>query len=134
MCRFVFCGIVYLFFMYTYSFEKLTVWQDSKKLVVHIYEICKQFPDEEKFGLTSQIKRAAVSVSSNLAEGTSRKSPKNRAHFTTIAYSSLMEVLNQLIIAYELNFINEPTYTQTREIIEKVSNKLNSLRNSQLSN
>lgn len=120
--------------MYTYSFEKLTVWQDSKQLVVRIYEICKQFPDDEKFGLASQIKRAAVSVPSNLAEGTSRKSSKDRAHFTTIAYSSLMEVLNQLIIAYELNFIDETTYTQTREIIEKVSNKLNSLRNSQLTN
>ena len=60
--------------MYTYSFEKLIVWQDSKNLVIHLYNICKQFPNDEKFELSSQIKRAAVSVSSNLAEGTSRKS------------------------------------------------------------
>ena len=120
--------------MYTYSFEKLIVWQDSKELIILLYKITKKFPDDERFGLTSQIKRAAVSVSSNLAEGTSRTSSKDRAHFTTIAYSSLMEVLNQLIIAYELKFIDEKTYIQTREIIEKISNKLNSLRNSQLTN
>ncbi|PHS67527.1 MAG: four helix bundle protein [Flavobacterium sp.] len=118
---------------YLFSFEKLTVWVDSKELIKLIYLVTKKFPDEEKFGLTSQLRRAAVSVASNLAEGTSRKTNKDKAHFTTISYSSLMEVLNQIIISKELNFINEKDYSIIRESIQKIANKLNALRNSQLS-
>ena len=117
---------------YTFSFEKLNVWIDSKNLVKLIYLVTKEFPDEEKFGLTNQIRRASVSVCSNLAEGTSRISNKDKAHFTTLSYSSLMEVLNQIIIAYELNFLNMENYNVVRTEIEKISNKLNALRNSQL--
>jgi len=117
---------------YTFSFEKLNVWIDSKNLVKLIYLVTKEFPNEEKFGLTNQIRRASVSVCSNLAEGTSRISNKDKAHFTTLSYSSLMEVLNQIIIAYELNFLNMENYNLVRIEIEKISNKLNALRNSQL--
>lgn len=70
--------------MHTFSFEKLTVWVDSKELVKMIYSITKQFPDEEKFGLISQLRRASISIASNLAEGTSRMTNKDKAHFTTI--------------------------------------------------
>lgn len=80
--------------LYKFSFEKLTVWIDSKELVKLIYSVTKTFPQEEKFGLTSQLRRASISVASNLAEGTSRKTNKDKAHFTTISYSSLKEVLN----------------------------------------
>ncbi len=118
---------------YLFSFEKLTVWVDSKELIKLIYSVTKNFPDEEKFGLTSQLRRATVSVASNLAEGTSRKTNKDKAHFTTISYSSLMEVLNQVIISKELNFINENDYSTIRDSIQKIANKLNALRNSQLS-
>ena len=117
---------------YIFSFEKLNVWVDSKDLVKTIYKITGKFPDEEKFGLTSQLRRASVSVASNLAEGTSRKTNKDKAHFSTIAFSSLMEVLNQIIISYELNFIEEKEYQGIRTNIEKVANKLNALRKSQL--
>ncbi len=119
---------------YLFSFEKLNVWVDSKELVKLIYTITKNFPDEEKFGLTSQLRRASISIASNLAEGTSRKTNKDKAHFTTIAFSSLIEVLNQIILSKELNFIQETEYQTVRTEIEKISNKLNALRKSQLNN
>ena len=117
---------------YTFSFEKLNVWIDSKELVKLIYGVTRKFPEEEKFGLTNQMRRASISISSNLAEGTSRKTNKDKAHFTTISYSSLMEVLNQLIIAKELDYVSQESYISIRIQIEKVANKLNALRNSQL--
>ena len=118
---------------YKFSFEKLTVWIDSKELVKIIYSVTKTFPEEEKFGLTSQLRRASVSIASNLAEGTSRKTNKDKAHFTTMSYSSLMEVLNQIIISKELDFINKEDYLVIRDSIQKIANKLNALRNSQIS-
>jgi len=117
---------------YTFSFEKLNVWVDSKELIKLIYLTTKTFPNEEKFGLTNQLRRASISVASNLAEGTSRTTNKDKAHFTTIAFSSLMEVLNQTIIAQELHFIEEVDYRTIRTEIEKIANKLNALRKSQL--
>lgn len=117
---------------YLFSFEKLNVWIDSKLLVKIIYIATQKFPDEEKFGLTSQLRRASISVASNLAEGTSRITNKDKAHFTTISYSSLMEVLNQIILAKELGFLQENEYNNLRENIEKIANKLNALRKSQL--
>ncbi len=118
--------------MKVYSFEKLTVWQESKNLVKDIYRLTKSFPSEERFGLISQLRRASVSIASNLAEGTSRKTNKDKAHFTTISFSSAMEVLNQLIISKELNFLSEKDYILVREKLEKITNMLNALRNSQL--
>ena len=117
---------------YTFSFEKLNVWIDSKELVKSIYLITKEFPSEEKFGLTNQLRRASISISSNLAEGTSRISNKDQAHFSTMAFSSLMEVLNQIIISYELKFIDETNYLNIRTEIEKIASKLNALRKAQL--
>jgi len=118
--------------MFEYSFERLEVWKESIKLVKLIYDITKSFPVSEKYGLTSQLRRASVSISSNLAEGTSRNTDKDKAHFTTLSFSSSMEVLNQLIIAKELNFIKEIDYIVIRKQISKITNMLNSLRNSQL--
>ena len=117
---------------YTFSFEKLNVWIDSKELIKLIYLITKEFPSEEKFGLTNQLRRASVSIASNLAEGTSRITNKDKAHFTTLAFSSLMEVLNQIIVSNELGFIKVNDYQNIRTEIEKISNKLNALRKSQL--
>lgn len=119
---------------YTFSFEKLNVWIDSKELIKLIYTITKDFPNEEKFGLTNQLRRASVSIASNLAEGTSRNTNKDKAHFTTLSFSSLMEVLNQIIIANELDYIKNDDYNTLRTEIEKISNKLNALRKSQLNN
>lgn len=116
--------------MHIYSFEKLKVWQESIQLAIKTYKTTNLFPREEKFGLTSQMRRRSVSVSSNLAEGTARLTNKDKAHFMTIAYSSAIELLNQAIISKELNFISETAYLDMRKDIESVTNKINALRKS----
>ena len=93
--------------MKVYSFEKLEGWQHARKLAVWTYTITNKFPKEEKFGLTLQMRRAAISIASNIAEGTSRKTSKDQSHFSTIAYSSTIELLNDLIISNELLFMTE---------------------------
>lgn len=118
--------------MRLFSFEKLDVWKSSIALAKVIYEITKSFPEEEKFGLTSQIRRASVSISSNIAEGNSRITGKEQARFTEISFGSLLEVLNQLIIATELKYISEAELNNIRPSIEEIANKLNSLRKYQL--
>ena len=87
--------------MYVFSFEKLEFWLEVKEFSKMIYEITSNFPDTEKFGLTSQLRRASISIASNIAEGSARKSYKDKAHFTTMAFGSAVEVLNQLIISFE---------------------------------
>ena len=114
----------------TYSFEKLDVWQKSRLLVKVIYFQTREFPDEEKFGLTSQIRRAMISVSCNIAEGTSRWSPKEKVRFIEIAFSSLMEVLNCLILSSDLEFMEDTRLIELRVQIDEVANKLNALANS----
>ena len=113
-----------------YSFEKLEVWQKSRVLVKEIYILSRKFPADEKFGLTSQVRRAAVSVNSNIAEGCTRWSNKEKARFYEIAYGSLIEVLSQLILASDLEFITEQELATTRSKLEEVSRMLNSLRKS----
>ena len=118
--------------MYIFSFEKLEVWVEAKDFSKNIYAITSKFPDAEKFGLISQLRRASISIASNIAEGSARKSFKDKAHFTTIAFGSAVEVLNQLIISFELNFVSEVDYFQLRGQLESVTNKLNALRNYQI--
>jgi four helix bundle protein len=118
---------------YEYYFEKLDVWQLSRQLTKEIYRITNEFPSEEKYGLTSQIRRASVSVASNLAEGSSRSTKKDQANFTTMAYSSLMETLNLLILASDLEYVDVQEYKEARTRIQEISNKLNALRKSKLS-
>lgn len=118
--------------MYIFSFEKLEVWIKSKEFTKQIYTITLKFPDTEKFGLISQLRRASISIASNIAEGSARKSFKDKAHFSTIAFGSAVEVLNQLIISFELNFISETDYLELRKMLESITNKINSLRNYQI--
>jgi four helix bundle protein len=110
-----------------YSFEKLDVWKKSKDFTVEVYKITNGFPGEEKFGLTSQLRRATISINSNIAEGSSRTTPKDQARFYTIAYSSAIEVLNQLIIGKELNFISVEIYDELRKDLEHITAMLNKL-------
>jgi four helix bundle protein len=117
--------------MYTYSFEKLEVWNESKEFTKSIYTITTTFPDQEKFGLVSQLRRASVSICSNIAEGSARKTYKDKAHFTTMAFSSAIEVINQLILSFEMDFISEEVYSKLRLELESITNKLNGLRNYQ---
>ena len=118
--------------MYTYSFEKLEVWVEAKKLSKDIYTITSKFSPDEKFGLTSQLRRASISICSNIGERSARKSNKDKAHFAIMAFSSAVEVLNQIIISYVLDFIDLDAYTALREQIESITNKLNALRNYQI--
>lgn len=113
-----------------FAFEKLSVWEDIRTLNKMIYSLTASFPDHEKFGLVSQLRRASISIGSNLAEGSTRTSSKDQAHFYQIAYSSSIEVLSQLVVSYDLNIITKGDYDQVRDQIEKISYKLNSLRKS----
>jgi four helix bundle protein len=119
---------------YQYPFEKLKVWQNSRAIIMIIYKITNSFPKHERFCLVDQIRRAIISVASNIAEGTSRNSTKDQAHFTNLAYSSLMEVLNQLYIAYDLNYISNELFEEIKKRIAEISNQLNALRKYQLNN
>jgi four helix bundle protein len=118
--------------MRTYYFEKLDVWQKGRIFIKSIYQISQKFPADEKFGMASQIRRAAISINCNVAEGISRQTGKEQARFTEIAYASLMEVLNLLILANDLIFISDEDLANLRLSIEEISNKLNSLRETQL--
>lgn len=117
--------------MKIYSFEKLGCWQNARQLAVWTYQSTKGFPESERFGLVSQMRRAAISIASNIAEGTSRKTAKDQAYFSTIAYSSTIELLNDLIITNELRFLSKELYEQGREIIEKQTLLISGLRKSQ---
>lgn len=116
---------------YLFSFEKLNVWIASKDLALLIYKGSEGFPKSENFGLVNQIGRSSISISSNIAEGNSRKSKTDRLRFFNIAYSSLMEMLSQSIIAYELGFITSDNYHKTRDLSNEISNKLIALMNKQ---
>lgn len=118
--------------MKLYSFENLDVWQKSRVLVLMIYKTTKGFPNDERFGLVSQLRRASVSVSSNLAEGSGRTSFKEQARFSEISFGSLIEVLNQLILSNDLEYISKKELNEFRIIIEEIGNKINSLKQSQL--
>jgi four helix bundle protein len=118
---------------YKYPFEKFEVWQNIRKLTIEIYQITKKFPKHELFGMTNQIRRSAISVSSNIAEGSGRPSRKDQAHFTTMAYSSLLELTNQLILSSDLAFITKNELKNIRVQINHISSQLNLLRNYQYS-
>lgn len=104
--------------MRVYSFEKLECWQSARKLAVWTYINTKNFPTEEKFGLVSQMRRAAISIASNIAEGTSRITKKDQSHFSTIAYSSTIELLNDFIISSDLMFLSDEQYKEGRELLK----------------
>ena len=116
---------------YSFPHEKLTVWRKAKDFAIFIYKSTENLPHSEKYGLVSQLRRAAVSVASNLAEGSARTSPRDQAHFTQIAYSSLMETLCQLQIAHELELLIDPVYKEARTKAGELGAMLTSLRASQ---
>ena len=116
--------------MYTFYFEKLEVWQNARKLVKEIYKISRNFPDEERFGITNQIRRASTSITANIAAGVSRNTNKDKSKFINIAYSTSIEVINFLILSWDLDFISEEKYIELREKTELITNQLNSFNKS----
>jgi four helix bundle protein len=118
--------------MKTFSFEKLIAWQKARELAYEINKITKHFPKDELFGLTSQMRRCAVSIASNLAEGSGRNSMKDKARFTEIAFGSALELLNQLILSFDFEYLEEQKYIAIREKITEVTVLINGLYKSQL--
>ena len=112
------------------SFEKLEAYQQAREYVRLIYRLSDRFPAKEDFALTSQIRRAAVSVTSNIAEGTSRSSSKDKVHFLEIAYGSLLETVSQLQVAMDVEYISESEYKDATIQVERIKNKLTYLRKS----
>lgn len=118
--------------MFIYSFEKLDVWQMSRKLVTNIYQLLTKFPKSEQFGLCDQLRRAVISIPSNIAEGSGRASVKEQLHFLGIAYGSLMEVYCQLLVSLDLNYIDNEDFTNTKMMIDNIAMMMNKLRSYKL--
>jgi four helix bundle protein len=113
-----------------FNFEKLETWQEAIAFADLVYQLTRNFPDAERFGLTSQMRRAAVSVSSNLAEGCSRSSRPDYARFVEIATGSVFEVVSQAAIARNQGFLDPAEYEQLYQAAERQSRMLSGLRKS----
>ncbi len=111
----------------TESYRNLIAWQKTKDLALDVYRCTRKFPKDETYGLTSQIRRAAVSVPSNIAEGKGRRSRKDFAHFLYQARGSLLELETQLSIARDLEYLDAPTFNNTLGKAEEVGRILNGL-------
>ena len=94
------------------DFHKLGIWQRSHQLTLDVYKVSKVFPKDELFGLTSQIRRAASSIPTNIAEGCGRASNKDYAHFLQIAIGSASEVEYELLLAHDLEYINDEAFNK----------------------
>jgi len=109
------------------TFTDLNAWREAHELVLAIYEITKKFPKEEIFGLTSQMRRCAVSITSNIAEGFSRRSYKEKTQFYSMAQGSTTELQSQLLVARDVNYIDKNSYEGIHEqsiIVHKIINGL----------
>jgi len=109
------------------NFTDLIAWQKGRQLVIEIYKICKDFPDDERYVLSSQIKRAVISITSNLAEGFNRKSLKEKIQFYSIANASLAELQNQIIIARDLEYVDEKKFHKIFNLTIDVNKIINGL-------
>lgn len=114
--------------MNEYSYQTLNVYKDAKALVVDVYKLLKQYPAEERYALCDQIRRAAISITSNIAEGMSRYSDKEKVHFLEIAYASMMEVESQLDISVDLEYITKEQFATIAGSINSVGKQLSALR------
>lgn len=111
------------------TYKDLDVWKESRKMVKTIYSLTQHFPKEELYGLTQQIRRSAISIPSNIAEGHGRSTAKNSIQFFHIARGSLYELETQTYLALDLNYITEQQSTQTIEQISSIGKMLNGLIN-----
>jgi four helix bundle protein len=109
------------------QFSDLQVWKDAHLIVLEIYIITKRFPREEMFGLIMQMRRCSVSITSNIAEGFSRRSYKEKSQFYSMSLGSLTELQNQLIISKDVGFLSEKEYTELMIKTKTVHKMLNGL-------
>ena len=115
-----------------FNFEKLEVWNEAIEFAGLVYAVTRSFPDDERFGLTNQMRRAAVSVSSNIAEGSSRMSRPDFARFIEIATGSLFEVVSQSVVSKRQAFLSAAEFERLYTAAEKQSMMLSGLRRSLL--
>jgi four helix bundle protein len=111
-----------------FNFEKLETWQKAITFADLIYETTRKFPADERFGLTNQMRRAAVSVSSNIAEGSARNSKNDYARFLEIATGSLFEVVSQSFVGRRQGFLSEADFTKVYSAAEEQGKMLSGLR------
>ncbi len=104
-----------------FFFRKMKVYQAARKLVVMVYQLLKTFPKEEQYALCDQMRRAVVSVPSNLAEGIGRFSDKEKIHFIDISYGSLMETLCQMEVAFDLGYVSDIEFSSVEQQILEIS-------------
>ena len=112
------------------GYRKLIAYQKAKEVVKRTYKLLKKFPSEERFAMCDQLRRASVSITSNIAEGVNRFSVKDKAHFIEVAYGSLMEVSSQFEIAEELGYITAEDRLSMDQLIEEDARLLSGLLNS----
>lgn len=113
-----------------FNFEKLDVWQRANEFADLVYKLTRTFPDDERFGLTNQMRRAAVSISSNIAEGSARSSRNDNARFLEIATGSLFEVVAQSSISRRQGFLTEPDFKTLYTTADELGRMLSGLRRS----
>ena len=104
--------------------ENLHVWRRAVEFVVRVYDLTKSFPSEEKFGLTSQIRRAAVSIPANIAEGAARKSHKEFIYFISNAQDSVSELATELLIAHRLGYLSRDKYEASKDELNQIGRML----------
>ena len=109
------------------SFTDLNAWKESHRLVLMVYKTTKDFPSDERFGLSNQLRRAVVSISSNIAEGFSRRSQEDKNHFYFMAQGSNTEVQNQLLIARDVGYINKDNFKENANQTVVVNKLINGL-------
>ena len=106
------------------SFRQLNVYIKAKDLVARVYELLKKFPKEEQYALCDQLRRAVVSIPSNIAEGCGRETQKDQTHFLNIAYGSLMEIYSQLDVACDLGYITNKEFEQMEVMVNEEAKML----------
>ena len=111
-----------------YEYKNLDVYKEAKNLVKIVYGLIEKFPKVETYALCNQLRRAVISIPSNIAEGSGRTSSKDQAHFFEMAFGSLMEVNCQMDIACDLGYIEQLELTQVEELIRKIAAMLSGLR------
>ena len=109
------------------DFKKLQVWGKSHELALSIYQESRNFPSEERYGLTSQMRRSSASIPTNIAEGCGRSSDKEFINFLTIASGSATELEYQILLAHDLTFINDKNYAELNDKIVEIKKMLYSL-------
>ena len=117
---------------FQFQFEQLDTWKEARKLVVQVYKLLEKFPKTEQYALCDQLRRAAISIPSNIAEGSGRMAIKEYVHFVEIAFGSLMEVYCQLQLANDLGYITDDDLKGIKPQVFTISRMLSRLRSAKL--